>query len=89
MAQLVEIPRALVGMLRQRDSAICKRGYCRLIESIERFATENTLSAKDRGSSLGAVLTVKAASSMYQCAETESIAFGLGRLAPMAAHRCI
>ena len=34
---------------------------------------------------LGAVVTVTAASSMYQCADTESIAFGFGRVAPIAA----
>ena len=38
---------------------------------------------------LGAVLTVTAASSVYQCADTESIALGFGKALPMAAHRCV
>jgi hypothetical protein len=32
---------------------------------------------------------VTAASSMYQWADTESIAFGFGRVAPIAAQRCV
>jgi hypothetical protein len=38
---------------------------------------------------LGAVLTVTAASSMYQWADTESIPFGRGKLAPIAAQRFV
>jgi serine/threonine protein kinase len=53
------------------------------------ICTIHEIDEQDGQAFIVAVLTVTAASSMYQCADTESIAFGFGRVAPIDAHPCV